>query len=167
MTQCACNSGKNYQDCCQPIHTNHANAATPEQLMRSRYCAHVHGLVDFVVATYHPSCHAEEQRDDIAQSIDSDWKGLEVTSVEPGSHSDEGYVTFKAYFTDAGKEYCLEERSRFVRENGLWFYIDGTFPEEQPPQPDVRLQQPVSSLKIGRNDPCICGSGKKFKKCCG
>ncbi|MDF4593115.1 SEC-C metal-binding domain-containing protein, partial [Vibrio parahaemolyticus] len=50
------------------------------------------------------------------------------------------------------------------------YYIDGTFPEkelEEEPEQDPRLNQPVSSLKVGRNDPCICGSGKKFKKCCG
>ncbi|QSA19995.1 SEC-C domain-containing protein, partial [Vibrio furnissii] len=52
------------------------------------------------------------------------------------------------------QELCLEERSRFLRENGLWYYIDGEFP-----------QQSVS-LKVGRNEPCPCGSGKKSKKCC-
>lgn len=132
--------------------------------MRSRYSAHVKGLVDYVINTYHPSCRAEEQRDAIAESIASDWAKLEVISAEPSPHEDEGFVTFKAYFNQEGKQYCLEERSRFVRENGLWYYIDGEFPE---PEQDPRLNQPVQSLKVGRNDPCICGSGRKFKKCCG
>ena len=63
----------------------------------------------------------------------------------------------------------MQERSRFVRENGLWFYIDGEFPEQSQPEPEIdpRLNQTVESFKIGRNDPCICGSGKKYKKCCG
>ncbi|EOX3103618.1 SEC-C metal-binding domain-containing protein, partial [Vibrio cholerae] len=47
---------------------------------------------------------------------------------------------------------CLEERSRFLKENNCWFYIDGEFP---------------AAIKQGRNDPCACGSGKKYKKCCG
>jgi len=141
-----------YADCCQPIHNDHRNAHIPEQLMRARYSAHVVGLVDFVVNTYHPSCNAENDREAIADSINSDWQRLEVIKSEIGSNENEGFVHFKAYLQDQGKEFCLEERSRFVRENGLWFYIDGEFP------------QPV---KVGRNDPCPCGSGKKYKKCCG
>ncbi|GAB2664873.1 hypothetical protein BIY22_07110 [Vibrio panuliri] len=131
--------------------------------MRARYSAHVLGLVDFVVQTYHPSCHAEEQRQAIAESIDSDWVGLEVVETHDGGDSNEGFVTFKAFFNQDEKQYCLEECSRFVREDGTWFYIDGEFPQAE----DERLSQPLKNLKIGRNDPCICGSGKKFKKCCG
>jgi len=133
--------------------------------MRSRYSAHVVGLVDYVINTYHPSCHAEEQREGIAESIDSDWCRLDVINTADGSHQDEGFVTFKAFFNQDGHEYCLEECSRFIRENNLWYYIDGTFPEQEVDDP--RLKQSVRDLKIGRNDPCICGSGKKFKKCCG
>ncbi|WP_050906189.1 YchJ family protein, partial [Vibrio campbellii] len=145
---------------------NHADVTNPEQLMRSRYSAHVLGLVDYVVNTYHPSCNAEEQREGITQSIDSDWCKLEVLKAEASSNENEGFVEFNAYFNEDGKRYCMAERSRFVKEDGLWYYIDGTFPEQEPEQ-DPRLSQPVSSLKVGRNDPCICGSGKKFKKCCG
>ncbi|WP_114765322.1 YchJ family protein [Vibrio rhodolitus] len=163
MSQCPCGSASAYHDCCQPIHHDHANAITPEQLMRARYSAHVLGLVDFVVATYHPSCDAEQQREEIADSVNSDWSHLEVTESDYSPDNDEGFVTFKAYFNEEQKQYCLEERSRFIREQGLWFYIDGEFL----PAIDERLSQPVQSLKIGRNDPCICGSGKKFKKCCG
>jgi SEC-C motif-containing protein len=133
--------------------------------MRSRYSAHVQGLVDYVVNTYHPSCHAEQQRDGIAESIESDWRRLEVICTASGSNENEGFVTFKAFFQEDGNEYCLEERSRFVRENDLWYYIDGTFPNQEVEDP--RLNQSIQGLKVGRNDPCICGSGKKFKKCCG
>ncbi|MGD8230861.1 YchJ family protein [Vibrio sp. TRT 1302] len=166
MSSCPCGSSQDYSVCCEPIHDNHSLAKTPEQLMRSRYSAHVKGLVDYVVNTYHPSCNAPQQRDEIAESINSDWCGLDVVGTESGQDDNEGFVTFKAFFNQDGQQYCLEERSRFVREDGLWFYIDGTFPEEQKPA-DVRLSQTISQLKIGRNDPCICGSGKKFKKCCG
>ncbi len=152
MTSCYCGNTTPYSDCCQPIHKDHHNAQTPEQLMRARYSAHVVGLVDFVVNTYYPSCEAESEREAIADSVQSDWQKLEVISTQKGSHSDEGFVHFKAYFKQDGKEYCLEERSRFLRENRLWYYIDGVFPQQ---------------TKVGRNDPCICGSGKKYKKCCG
>ncbi|CAE6906826.1 YchJ family protein [Vibrio alginolyticus] len=169
-SSCPCGSTLTYQQCCEDAHNDHANVKTPEQLMRSRYSAHVLGLVDFVVATYHPSCNAEEQREGIAQSIDSDWCKLEVIKAGPGCSENEGFVEFNAYFNEDGKRYCLTERSRFVKENGLWYYIDGTFPEEEAEEEtelDPRLNQPVNALKVGRNDPCICGSGKKFKKCCG
>ncbi|MDK9739810.1 YchJ family protein [Vibrio sp. D404a] len=169
MSQCPCGSKQCYATCCEIAHNDHHSVTTPEQLMRSRYSAHVLGLVDYVVNTYHPSCHAEEQREGIAESIDSDWAGLEVVNAEPGANNDEGYVEFKAYFNEDGAQYCMQERSRFVREDGLWFYIDGEFPEQSQPEPEIdpRLNQTVESFKIGRNDPCICGSGKKYKKCCG
>ncbi|MBD1557884.1 YchJ family protein [Vibrio sp. S9_S30] len=167
MSHCPCGNPQPYQDCCEIVHLNHAAAAQPEMLMRARYSAHVKGLVDFVVNTYHPSKKANEQREDIARSVNSDWCKLDVINTESGSHADEGYVEFKAYFNEDNKQYCLGERSRFLRENGVWYYIDGIFPEETQPMEDPRLSQPVTNLKVGRNDPCICGSGKKFKKCCG
>ncbi|WP_117234306.1 YchJ family protein [Vibrio maerlii] len=165
---CPCHSNKLYSDCCEPAHLNHSSVTTPEQLMRSRYAAHELRLVDYVINTYHPSCNAEEQREGIADSVHSDWCGLEVTNTEAGSHENEGFVTFNAYLNEDGQQLCLTERSRFLKEDGLWYYIDGTFPQAQKePVVDERLNQPISSLKVGRNDPCICGSGKKYKKCCG
>ncbi len=155
MNNCYCGNAKPYSECCKPIHNDHAQAHTPEQLMRARYSAHVLGLVDFVVDTYHPSRNAENDRAAIADSINSDWCRLEVINSANGTTANEGFVHFKAYLTDQGKELYLEERSRFVREDGLWFYIDGEFPTSS------------EAKKIGRNDPCLCGSGKKFKKCCG
>jgi SEC-C motif-containing protein len=69
-----------------------------------------------------------------------------------GNNPNEGFVHFKAFFIDQQQTLCLEEQSRFVREKKQWFYIDGTFPKHN---------------KVGRNEPCPCGSGKKFKQCCG
>ncbi|WP_084186054.1 YchJ family metal-binding protein [Vibrio pacinii] len=169
MNSCPCGKPSAYEQCCGRVHNDITQAHTPETLMRARYCAHVKGLVDFVVNTYHPSCQAQAQRSEIAESIDSDWTRLEVICSEDGSHIDEGFVTFKAFFRQEGDEYCLQERSRFVRENGQWLYIDGTFPSESDTVRDIdaRLNESISSIKLGRNDPCLCGSGKKFKKCCG
>jgi SEC-C motif-containing protein len=152
MTVCYCGSGKEYHHCCQPIHTNAQQAQTPEQLMRARYSAHVLGLTDFVVNTYHPSCQADKQRDEIAASINSQWHQLEVLRSWFGSNENEGFVHFKAFYQTEQTLLCLEEQSRFVHENNQWFYIDGVFPQR---------------TKIGRNDPCLCGSGQKSKKCCG
>ena len=129
MNTCPCGSTKEYRHCCEPIHIDHRAAQTPEQLMRSRYTAHVMGLVNFVIDTYHPSCLAGEQREQIEESVESKWSHLEVVSTELGKDKDEGYVTFKAYFQDNGNTLCLEEKSRFIRENQFWYYIDGVFPE--------------------------------------
>ncbi|ATC57188.1 hypothetical protein CMV05_05695 [Vibrio anguillarum] len=155
MNQCYCGSHLDYQHCCEPIHSDSALAIYPEQLMRARYSAHVLGLVDFVINTYHPSCNAPQQRDAIEESINSQWCGLDVISASIRNNENEGFVHFKAYYTQNQQQFCLQERSRFIRENGIWFYVDGEFPQENTP------------TKLGRNDPCHCGSGKKFKKCCG
>lgn len=153
MSHCPCGSTKLYAECCQLVHNNHGLATMPEQLMRARYCAHVLKLVDFVVNTYHPSCNAESQREGIIESINMDWQKLEVIHA-PVPTDDTGFVEFKAYLVEQGVEQCMHERSRFIKEGGFWYYIDGEFPD-------------VATKKVGRNDPCTCGSGKKYKKCCG
>lgn len=172
MNLCPCGTSKDYHQCCEPIHRDHSLATTPEQLMRSRYSAHVKGLVEFVIDTYHPSCEAGKDRAAIIESIESEWSALEVIQSEASDNADEGFVTFKAYFIQDGQTYCLEERSRFIKHDQCWYYIDGTFPHTSTDQSstkaatDPRLNQTVKNLKVGRNDPCLCGSGKKFKKCC-
>lgn len=120
--------------------------------MRARFSAHVLKNVQFVIDTYHPSCQANDERDAISESVHSHWLRLEVISTDRGTSDTEGFVHFKAFWEQQGTELCLEERSRFIKEHGCWFYIDGEFP---------------TTAKQGRNDPCACGSGKKFKKCCG
>jgi len=160
MQPCPCGTNKSYNDCCKPVHNDHSKAKTPEQLMRSRYSAHVKALVNYIIKTYHPSCNAEMQKEAIQQSIESDWNQLEGINAEDGTNKQEGFVTFKAYYTEQGFQYCLEERSRFIREDGLWYYIDGTFP-------DNGSESNPKNTKLGRNEPCVCGSGKKYKKCCG
>lgn len=168
VKSCPCGSQKSYSQCCEPVHQNHGAAVYPEQLMRARYCAHVLKLVDFVVSTYHPTCKAEEEREGIAESIDLDWCRLEVISAEKTEGS-EGYVEFKAWLKEDGSEHCMHEKSRFLKQDGLWYYIDGVFPEPELPKisEPAGIEQVVRSEKVGRNDPCPCGSGKKFKKCCG
>lgn len=155
MPMCPCGSTKTYAQCCQAIHDNHANATYPEQVMRARYTAHELKLVNFVVNTYHPSCNATDEIDMIANSVNIEWCRLDVISAsEPEPDANVGFVEFKAYLLDDGIEHCMHERSRFIKENGLWYYMDG-----------IALDENVN--KVGRNEPCVCGSGKKYKKCCG
>ena len=95
-----------------------------------------------------------------AWSAAAEWHGLEIISTEKGGPKDkEGIVEFRALYTANG-EFCNHhEVSKFVRQGKEWKFADGELVGETP---TVR-EEP----KIGRNDPCPCGSGKKYKKCCG
>jgi len=118
--------------------------------MRSRYAAFVIKDADYLIKTWHPSCQAADLRQEIeAGFANTQWLGLTQYETAPGSTPNEGFVSFVARFIEHNKPGAIIERSRFILEGGQWYYIDGTRPQ------------------FGRNDPCPCGSGKKFKKCCG
>ncbi|MUL11691.1 YchJ family protein [Aliivibrio fischeri] len=126
LNHCPCGTKKNYSVCCERIHHNHSLAITPELLMRSRYSAHVKKLVPYIIDTYHPSCHAEEFREGIIDSVELDWRKLKViASSLSKENANEGFVTFKATYSEDGQLHQLKECSRFVKEDGKWFYIDG------------------------------------------
>ncbi|WP_035885485.1 YchJ family protein [Siccibacter turicensis] len=147
---CPCGSAVEYSLCCGPFLASEALPATPAQLMRSRYCAFVTHNAPYLVATWHPSCEAARFAADIeAGFAGTTWQGLTIYEQAEGHSPEEGFVSFVARFQENGKSGAIIERSRFLKENNKWYYVDGTRPQ------------------FGRNDPCPCGSGKKFKKCCG
>jgi SEC-C motif-containing protein len=149
---CPCGSGENFADCCGRWLEGGQTPLRAEQLMRSRYCAFVLRDSDYLLRTWHESTRPEQMR--LEQGVS--WLGLEVVACQAGGPDDEeGWVEFIAKFTARDRLHCLHERSHFVREGGEWRYIKG----EILPTPKAE--------KIGRNDPCPCGSGKKFKRCCG
>src|ERR671926_88252 len=116
--RCPCGTGLPYAECCGRLHDGTAAAATAEQLMRSRYSAFAVGDADHLLATWHPSTRPGRLRLDPAVR----WTGLEVLATTGGALLDtEGTVEFRAH-SDAGSRH---ERSRFVREDGRWFYLDG------------------------------------------
>jgi SEC-C motif-containing protein len=146
---CPCGSKRGYDECCAPLHRGERRAATAEALMRSRYSAYVMKNADYLAATWHTSTRPVGL--DLSAD-DTPWQCLVILAMEKGGEGDNtGYVEFSAYFTGGQ----LHERSRFVKEDDYWLYVDG------------ELLPPVAEVKVGRNDPCPCGSGKKFKKCCG
>ncbi|XTZ40243.1 YchJ family protein [Salmonella enterica] len=151
MTQsCPCGSAVEYSLCCQPYLSGEQVAPDPTRLMRSRYTAFVLHQVEYLIKTWHPSCNAEAFRAQLEAGFPrTTWRGLTVFEQAEGSNNHEGYVSFVARFSEDGHNGAIIERSRFLQENGQWYYVDGTQPQ------------------FGRNDPCPCGSGKKFKKCCG
>ncbi|MCS3408490.1 YchJ family protein [Serratia sp. AKBS12] len=149
---CPCGSGLEYNACCEPYINSVRTAATPGLLMRSRFSAYVKQHVDYLIASWHPDCHADEWRNAIVDSFqDTQWLDLTVIEEKAGNAPDEGFVEFIARFVDSasGDVKAMHERSRFLRLDQRWYYIDGV-----KPQP-------------GRNAVCPCGSGKKYKKCCG
>lgn len=131
--------------------------------MRSRYTAYVLGALDYLTATLAEEAKADFEPDDARRwAEESVWTGLSIRSTEAGGPEDAtGIVEFVASYRMEGKPFKHHETSRFVRRDGRWLYLDGTM------GPPVRLATPRTEPKVGRNDPCPCGSGKKFKKCHG
>ncbi len=159
MTQCPCGSGADFDRCCGPIIAG-APAPSPEALMRSRFTAFTRGDIDHIENT-----HAKEIREDFNRStaestaMSVKWVGLEILDAPECAPTDEtGVVEFAARFKQDGELLVHHERSTFRREDGRWVYVDGDINPKSKPR---RVE------KVGRNEPCPCGSGKKYKKCCG
>ncbi len=159
--QCPCQSGVNFDRCCEPIINGLRQAETAEQLMRARYTAHTQVQMDFIAKTHDPKTKKNVDLKDSRDWAESTkWMGLEIIKTNQGGPDDEfGTVEFKASFeTNDGLQFH-HELSEFRNRDGAWFYSDSTHPTGH----TVVRGDP----KIGRNGPCPCGSGKKYKKCCG
>lgn len=162
MSLCPCNSAIEFSECCAPYLKGKKKPPTALALIRSRYTAHTFANIDYIQSTHHPD-HRHEI--DIASTREwaenSEWLELEILSTEQGEENDEqGTVEFVARFNDAkGNPINHHEVSLFRKLDGDWYFVDAEAPKIQ----QIRRSGP----KVGRNDPCSCGSGKKYKKCCG
>jgi len=123
MNHCYCGRELSFENCCQPIIEGIQNAATSEELMRSRYSAYCIQAADYLVATTHASTRKFHKKAAIlAWSKSNTWLKLEIIS------SAENTVEFKAFYLDESlKAQVHHEKSTFVFENGKWFYVDGLF----------------------------------------
>ena len=142
---CICGSQETFDKCCGSIINNERKANSAEELMRSRYSAYVRGDGRYLVI----STKKENQYEDDAELIEEfssrvDWLKLDVLHVE------QNIVEFKAYYKDGESIKVLHEKSNFIQEDGVWLYVYGE----------------LYNSKVERNEPCPCGTGKKFKKCC-
>jgi SEC-C motif-containing protein len=128
--------------------------------LRARYTAFTKRDMEYLSATLHPdtrSEHDDKQTREWAEK--AEWLGLEVRATEGGGESDnEGTVEFVARYQMDGKDVDHHEVARFRRDEEEWRFVDGQLMKQKP----IRRE----GHKIGRNDPCPCGSGKKYKKCC-
>ena len=156
---CPCQSGTPLERCCGPLLAG-APAPTAEALMRSRYTAYARGAIDHVVATHDPATAGDIDREaTLRWSKEAEWTGLAIAAKENGGEGDDdGMVEFIARYRAGGHDLTHHERSRFRRIDGRWFYVDGDIVK---PPPARRTET------AGRNDPCPCGSGKKYKRCHG
>lgn len=161
MDLCPCGSQKSYADCCEPLIRGTQSAETAEALMRARYTAYVKTEIDYIFNTTHADMRDKfDRQDGEAWSRKTDWHSLEIRRTEAGGVQDQtGWVEFIARYRTKGKLSQHHEMAEFRKVDGQWFFYDGHAPKYE--------QVIRKGAKIGRNDPCPCGSGKKYKKCCG
>ncbi len=153
---CLCGSNLSYQDCCGLYHSGEKVAPTAEALMRSRFTAYAMKNTDYLLQTWDTA----KRPDNINfEKENADWLRLEIVGKKKGGIKDaKGIVEFKAYFMADDEESVMNEISRFKKVSGRWYYLDGL----------VKSVGKVNQGQTqGRNAPCPCGSGKKFKRCCG
>ena len=158
---CPCGSGLPFEKCCEPYLLDRKAAPTAEALMRARYAAYSLCSIDYLYQTSGPKVRKEFDAEGSKKwSESAEWTGIEVLNKEGGGENDEtGTVEFIAHYTIKETPFDHHEISQFRKIDGEWRFIDGKIIGPAP----IRREQP----KIGRNDPCPCGSGKKYKKCCG
>ncbi|WP_130804875.1 YchJ family protein [Acinetobacter ihumii] len=147
--QCPCGQGA-YVDCCAPLHLKNSVAKTAEQLMRSRYSAFALQHIDYLIET---TALGQQQYLDRAAieawSQQNDWLKLDVIQHQPKLDKTHALVEFKAHYHDGKARQIHHEQSYFVLHDQHWYFLD-----------------PTLEMSMTMKQPCICGSGKKFKQCC-
>lgn len=150
---CPCGSKKQEQYCCQMYLSGKKQPETAEKLMRSRYTAFARGYVDYLIATLHPDYRQPNDYVELTKNVSqTQWLGLQIIDAQKGKKNDTtGIVEFEAVYqrNEPGQ---LHERSRFIKTEGRWFYVDGDILPGTIPKP---------------KDPCWCKSGYKYRQCHG
>lgn len=172
MNQCPCGSGKGLAACCGPLLDGEAQADSAEALMRSRYSAYILNRIPYLGESLHPDFRSDyDEAATRRWAEQAQWLGLQVLGSHPADpngeiadqlsdlQADDTLVEFIASFRDRGLRRQHHEIARFRQLDGRWYYLDGVTPKVG----TSRRTQP----RVGRNDPCSCGSGRKYKKCCG
>lgn len=158
---CPCGSGLQFENCCEPYLLERKAEPTAEALMRARYTAYALCAIDYLYKTSGPKIRRQFDAEGSKKwSESSEWTGIDIIAKEGGGEDDEtGTVEFVAHYSAKKLDFNHHEVAQFRRIDGKWRFIDGKIIGPDP----LRRDEP----KVGRNDPCPCGSGKKYKKCCG
>jgi SEC-C motif domain protein len=162
--QCPCGSPLPFDVCCGPYLDGEQRPQTAEALMRSRYSAYTRGDIAYIAQTL-----AADKRGAFdaaaakAWATRATWLGLRIVSTARGQPDDvDGVVTFIATYREGGKTVEHHEVSQFRRDaDGAWRFVEGDTRATV-----VNQARTPGAAKVGRNDPCPCGSGRKSKFCC-
>ncbi|MCK9606837.1 MAG: YchJ family protein [Methylomonas sp.] len=153
---CLCGSGQSYADCCGLFHDTTRLPASAEALMRSRFSAYALKKVDYLLSSWSESTRPADI--DFSKET-AQWQSLQIIARKKGGPMDaKGVVEFKAFYCQDGIACFMHEISRFVKTDQRWQYLDGVIKATGKVETDQ---------SAGRNSLCACGSGKKFKRCCG
>lgn len=156
MNTCPCGSNASYELCCEAFISSQKTPTTPLALMRSRYTAYTQANMEYIARTMKaPANKGFDPETGRIWAQEVQWQKLEVISTS--LEDTKGFVEFMVFYTHHHKHHVMHEISEFHLINNQWFYVDGNPPEKKP----------QAAIKVGRNDPCSCGSNKKYKKCCG
>lgn len=150
---CPCGLAQ-YSECCQPLHWGLKRAETAQQLMRSRYSAFAKYEIDYIVKT---TAIGQQQTLDVNAIAEwskaNNWLKLEILQAQEKIDKNHAQVEFKAHYSnrenDAQQPQIHHEISHFVQHDSAWYFLD-----------------PTTDQQLTMKQPCICGSGKKFKQCC-
>lgn len=150
--RCFCCSSLPFSSCCEPYLSGSQKPQTAEALMRSRFSAYATQNYQYILDTYSTQKRTGLSLDNLKESAaGTHWFALAVKN----DANPEDIVEFTAFYFESKQCFQLHETSRFIIENGEWRYHDG------------ELHNDCGKVKLGRNLPCPCNSGKKFKQCCG
>ena len=131
---------------------------TARELLEARYQAFVDGNIEFVFESHHPETKKNLDRQALEEwSKESKWLGLTVEDERV--EGEKTFLTFTVRYSRGAETLNHREFAEFRLDEGRWMYFDSEFPKPETIRRDGE--------KVGRNDPCPCGSGKKFKKCHG
>ena len=167
--QCPCGSNISFNQCCFLLINQELVAQSPEQLMRSRYCAYATKAIDYIYQTYANSSRNFQSKSDISVWADeTKWLKLIVHSASDYIfNSNDNFlnevnnehrlptVSFSAFYLHNGEYFLMKETSRFILEDNQWRYLDG------------KVSHNEELVTPKRNQLCFCLSNKKFKHCCG
>ncbi len=144
MKTCICGNDLPFEKCCGRFVNEGELPLKAVELMRSRYSAYVLKNGEYLYTTCSKALQDPEDIE-LIKAHKIEWIGLKILDER------EDEVTFMAYYKEGGKIEVMKERSFFIREEGRLKYDRGEMLDAQ----------------ILRNDTCPCGSGKKYKRCCG